>query len=190
MADETKLHPIIQRKLKALRELTNKAGLSFIVTQTLRSKSEQDALYAKGRTKPGSVVTNARYPYSFHNHGVAFDFVPLKNGQPDWSDLTKFKKIGELGKSVGLEWGGDWKSFPDRPHLQYTQGKDIMDFIGGYKLKDEPNKVDEKALAIAEEELAQAMKPVEKALEIANQKRANLARLKNVLVKKYIIISE
>ena len=26
------------------------------------------------------------------------------------------------GKSVGLEWGGDWTGFKDWPHFQYTGG--------------------------------------------------------------------
>jgi len=26
--------------------------------------------------------------------------------------------VGAIGKSVGLEWGGDWTRLPDRPHFQ------------------------------------------------------------------------
>lgn len=187
MADITKLHPILQKKLEQLKILSNKEGLEFVVSQTFRTKAEQDSLYAQGRTKPGNIVTNAKFPYSFHNHGVAFDFVPLTNGKADWQDLSKFKRIGELGKTLGLEWGGDWAGFPDRPHLQYTQGKTITDFVNGYKLKDE---IDPKALEIAEENLKVDMDLAWKALEKANKSRASLALLKGVPVKKYSIISE
>ena len=32
------------------------------------------------------------------------------------------QRAGELGEQVGFEWGGRWKSFPDRPHLQWSDG--------------------------------------------------------------------
>ena len=188
MSDPNSLDPIVQAKLKQLTALVKANGLEYTITQTKRSKAQQDALYAQGRTKPGNIVTNAKYPYSFHCWGVAFDFVPLTNGKADWKDLNKFKKIGELGKSLGLEWGGDWASFPDRPHLQYTQGKTIQDFINGYKLK--PETIDAKELEIAENNLKIDMDEAWKALEKANKSRAGLALLKGVPVKKYTIISE
>lgn len=37
-------------------------------------------------------------------------------------------KIGQVGKSVGFEWGGDWTSFLDLPHLQMTLGYTLQDF--------------------------------------------------------------
>ena len=43
-----------------------------------RTWEEQDALYAKGRTKPGKRVTNARGGYSNHNFGTAVDFAVFK----------------------------------------------------------------------------------------------------------------
>lgn len=29
-----------------------------------------------------------------------------------------FSKVGAIGVSIGLEWGGNWKSLTDRPHFQ------------------------------------------------------------------------
>ena len=29
-----------------------------------------------------------------------------------------FSKVGAIGKSIGLEWGGDWKTPVDKPHFQ------------------------------------------------------------------------
>lgn len=187
MADITKLHPILQKKLSQLKALAKKEGLDFIVSQTFRTQAEQNALYAKGRTKPGPVVTNAKYPYSFHNHGVAFDFVPLTNGKADWSDLNKFKRIGQLGKSLGLEWGGDWKGFPDRPHLQYTQGKDIQDFVDGYKLKDE---TDSNSIAEAQKIYDEKSKIAHAALAEWNHATQELANKKGVKAPIYKIIEE
>jgi peptidoglycan L-alanyl-D-glutamate endopeptidase CwlK len=98
------------------------------VTQGLRTFAEQDALYAVGRTKAPIgkqyIVTNARGGQSWHNFGLAFDIVVLDSvGKFDWdASHPGWRKAAELGKSVGLEWGGDWKGFKDRPHFQYTGG--------------------------------------------------------------------
>lgn len=86
------------------------------LVQGSRSPEEQQALKDSGRG-----VTNAPALLSFHNYGLAFDIVPAAYlNEPDWNpegDLWPF--IGALGKSLGLEWGGDW-SDPDRPHFQLT----------------------------------------------------------------------
>lgn len=36
--------------------------------------------------------------------------------------LLGWRRAGEVGKSVGLEWGGDWKGFKDPLHFQCTGG--------------------------------------------------------------------
>lgn len=132
------LHPIVKQKAEKMISEAASQGIEILVTATYRSKEEQDALYAKGRTAPGNIVTNASYPYSLHNHGVAFDVVPIKDGKAVWNDYGLWDQIGVIGKSVGLEWGGDWTSFPDRPHFQYTAGLSIYDFINGETLPDMP----------------------------------------------------
>lgn len=104
-------------------------NIELLLTHTLRTKEEQDALYAKGRTTKGeppytaerplgSTVTNAKGGGSWHNHGMAFDVVPLKNGLPDWdASPVTWEAIGKLGESLGLEWGGRWK-MRDLGHFQ------------------------------------------------------------------------
>src|SRR2546427_295988 len=85
-------------------------------------------VYAKGRTVPPIgkkyIVTKAKGGQSYHNFGLAFDIVVLDSlGKADWdTNHPGWNKAGDLGKSVGLEWGGDWKSFKDLPHFQYTGG--------------------------------------------------------------------
>ncbi len=65
-----------------------------------------------------------------HNYGVAFDCAPLSvNGGIDWGNIALFKKVGKIGESIGLEWGGSWKNFPDYPHFQYTAGYSLKDFL-------------------------------------------------------------
>ena len=39
------------------------------------------------------------------------------NGQASWI-AAHFDVLGPIGESLGLEWGGRWQGFPDRPHFQ------------------------------------------------------------------------
>ncbi len=126
------LQPVIKAAAEALIERSYARGVQIIITQGLRTIAEQDALYAQGRTKPGSIVTNARGGYSNHNFGWAIDFALLlpdgrtvswdtlrdddKDSLPDWSEVV------EEAKKLGFEWGGDWRTFKDLPHLQMVFG--------------------------------------------------------------------
>jgi len=118
MRDLNLLHPWVKKKAEELILLCKENGIDILITQTLRTKEEQDALYAQGRTKPGKKVTNAKYPQSLHCWGIAFDFVPVIGGKAIWNRIDLFDKVGALGKSIGLTWGGDFKSLKDRPHFE------------------------------------------------------------------------
>ena len=60
MRDMTQLHPLLQIKAAQLKEACQKQGISIQFSECLRTTQEQDALYAQGRTAPGSIVTNAK----------------------------------------------------------------------------------------------------------------------------------
>lgn len=119
--DKTKLHPRLQEIVKEFENRCKAAGLKVLVTETYRTKAEQDALYAQGRTKPGDIVTNAKYPLSPHCWGVAFDFCRNARGRAYDDSDGFFRKCGEIGKSLGLFWGGDFRSFVDKPHLEMAE---------------------------------------------------------------------
>lgn len=114
------LHPTVQPYANKLVEECEKAGLKIKITDTLRTKAEQNALYAQGRTKPGNKVTNASYPKSNHNWGIAFDFCRDDGKGAFYDNDGFFTKVGQVGKRIGLEWGGDWTSFKDKPHFEYA----------------------------------------------------------------------
>lgn len=88
-----------------------------------RSKEEQDKAFAEGKSK-------LRFPKSAHNSSpaMAFDFAPYPL---DWTDITSFIEVGEhiLQTFEGMEeseefeiqWGGNWKSFKDYPHIQISR---------------------------------------------------------------------
>ncbi len=130
------LHPRVQVLADKFLELCDKAGYNILITSGYRSIEEQNKKYAQGRTTAGGIITNAKGGSSYHNYRLAFDFVPIKNNKADWDDLETFRKIGAIGKSVGLEWGGDFKTIVDMPHFQYSGGLSISQLKAGAKLPE------------------------------------------------------
>lgn len=122
--DRSKLHPQLNYKLGILLKKCSKKGIFLIITEGFRSREEQDKLYAKGRTAPGNIVTNAKgSSYSSqHQWGIAFDIAMNYDIDGDgkvtddtWNSKG-FQKVAKIAKSIGLGWGGDWK-FVDTPHF-------------------------------------------------------------------------
>ncbi|OME69497.1 peptidase M15 [Paenibacillus sp. FSL A5-0031] len=137
----TALHPIVFIKQTELIAETSKAGITILVTDGFRSSEEQNAIYAKGRTTEGKVVTQVQGGHSYHNYGLAVDFALRtkkgeviwdmeydgnKNGRSDWMEVV------EIAKRLGFSWGGDWKNFPDYPHLQMDFGYSINKLRKGH----------------------------------------------------------
>ena len=127
MNDLTLLHPRLQLKAAQIKEQCEKQGISIRFSEGLRTKQEQDALYAQGRTAPGSIVTNAKgSTYSSqHQWGIAVDFYLNMDIDKDGSAADDafnnstgiFDRVGSIAKAIGLGWGGDWQSIKDRPHV-------------------------------------------------------------------------
>jgi LysM repeat protein len=118
------VHPRLAQLGLRMIDLCAQAGVAVLITQGLRTWQEQDDLYAQGRSKPGKIVTNAKGGQSWHNFGLAFDIVVLDSvGKAEWDTAHPgWKQAAAIGKSLGLEWGGDWKSFKDLPHFQLVNG--------------------------------------------------------------------
>lgn len=111
------LHPRVKTYARNLVLKAAAAGITIKVISGLRTYAEQTALYAKGRTAPGSKVTNAAAGYSNHNFGLAFD-IGVFEGVKYLEDSPKYKAIAPMGIDLGLEWGGNWKTIQDQPHYQ------------------------------------------------------------------------
>lgn len=128
------LNPYVKEKAEQLLINANARLKTYkmIITQAYRSKAEQDALYAQGRTKPGKIVTNAKGGTSMHNYGLAIDFclVDPTGKKATWDNKADFDKDGQAdwmevvaeAKKLGFEWGGDFKTFVDYPHFQMLGG--------------------------------------------------------------------
>ncbi|MGL4913768.1 MAG: M15 family metallopeptidase [Romboutsia sp.] len=125
------LKPYVKYLANRFLEECKKQNFPVKIYYTLRTIEEQNELYAQGRTKPGKIVTNAKGGQSYHNYGLAFDAAPVVNGNIDWNNEALFNKMGKIGQSVGLEWGGSWASFKDTPHFQWAGGLSIGDLQRG-----------------------------------------------------------
>lgn len=106
------LHPKVQ---PFARRLVRSAICTIRVTSGTRTYDQQNELYEQGRTKPGKIVTNARGGQSSHNFGTAFDITVFSGSEPVW-DGSQYREMGQIGKNLGLSWGGDW-GVEDQPHF-------------------------------------------------------------------------
>jgi peptidoglycan L-alanyl-D-glutamate endopeptidase CwlK len=125
------LAPPVKKRAEAFIAAAKAKGIDLLVTSTYRDSESQNALYAQGRTAPGNIVTRAKAGQSWHNWRCALDVVPLVNGKAIWDDQAMWKQVGEIGKSCGLEWAGDWKTFKEYPHFQYTGGMTLAQLQSG-----------------------------------------------------------
>lgn len=104
------VHPDLVAVVEKAIQLTEQ---DFTVLEGLRSIDRQEELVATGKSK----TMNSR-----HLTGHAVDLAPW----PISWDWEKFYPIADAMKEaaedlgVEIEWGGDWKSFPDGPHFQLS----------------------------------------------------------------------
>lgn len=116
------LHPKVQAKAREFMSKALAAGYDVKIISGTRTYSEQTALYNQGRNgNPGKRVTNSPAGFSNHNFGVAFD-VGLFHGASYIPESPAYKELGKIGKSIGFNWGGDWKSIVDEPHFEWPTG--------------------------------------------------------------------
>ena len=105
------VHADLVKVVKRAAELTE---VDFIVIEGLRSMKRQRELVAAGASKTLK---------SRHLTGHAIDFVPVISGQIEWKTtayklpLEAFRRAAEDCK-VPVEFGADWKTFKDYPHVQ------------------------------------------------------------------------
>lgn len=131
-----KIHPALRRSLADLAEALAEREMKALITDGFRSFAEQDALFARGRTKPGPIVTNARGGLSNHNYGLAVDLYPVIDGQvfvsiPNGASqqFTKLftaiqRTIIDEAEGLGLHSGIHF-SFVDPPHLQLFEENEL-----------------------------------------------------------------
>lgn len=108
------------------------------LTTVHRTPAEQFELFKKGRTMgtdgkwviqdKTQVVTNVDGTTILGSHNYhparAIDVAVVDNqsGKFLWDDKY-YQPLGDIAKRYNLEWGGDWKSFKDMPHIEIPDYK-------------------------------------------------------------------
>ena len=101
--------------VKVVERAIQISEIDFMVIEGVRTLEKQKENVKKGVSK----TLNSR-----HLTGDAVDLGPLVNKDIPWKDWSKFELVAKAMKQaakelgVKIEWGGDWKSFPDGPHFQ------------------------------------------------------------------------
>lgn len=111
---QDKLLGVHEDLIKVMDRAIELSGVDFAITEGVRTLDRQQALVKSG----ASTTMKSR-----HLTGHAVDVAAFVGKELRW-DWPLYGKIAEVVKAaakevgVPVEWGGDWKSFPDGPHFQ------------------------------------------------------------------------
>jgi len=90
------------------------------VVDTGRTPTEQEQKIAQGVSW---TVRSKHEPQPPEYKSEAIDIVPesiLSEHKPDWDpESLDWQRIGVIGISFGLRWGGDWTTHKDPSHFEY-----------------------------------------------------------------------
>ena len=124
------VHPALRARVEWIIQAMAVLGVRMMVTSGVRTDAEQQALYAQGRTTPGAIVTQLDGGMRRSNHqtrlagphagyGCAVDMAFVgPDGRPSWDEDQPWLLYGRMATALGLTWGGDWKTFKDKPHIE------------------------------------------------------------------------
>jgi D-alanyl-D-alanine carboxypeptidase len=129
-ADLTDLHPLMRDAVTEVLKSCQVEGLPFCVFEAFRNPVRQNWLYGQGRNRDKQpIVTYAKAWESYHQYGLAADFVLYINNQWSWNMLgvnaARWKRLHEIGAKFGLEKLGF-----EAPHLQVS-GLKLADLQAG-----------------------------------------------------------
>jgi peptidoglycan L-alanyl-D-glutamate endopeptidase CwlK len=119
-------------------KLLKEMGVTGIyISETRRELAVQMAYYSRSRMSVADVkrmyaaaglykisdeeakTANTQTLSSRHIQGKAMDLVPEIDGIVAWNAAEKvWNRMGDIAKADGVEWGGSWDSFKDKPHFQ------------------------------------------------------------------------
>ena len=107
ISDPGLLEPITRLRVQQIIDAAQQMGISLMVFETFRSAARQEELFKNGATQLEKV--------GVHNYGLACDIVKSIGGEPSWKGDFSF--LGNLARSAGLIWGGDWGNPGVKPHF-------------------------------------------------------------------------
>jgi len=127
------IHPDL---VKVMETAVIDSPVDFTITNGVRTTAQQQALYAKGRTEPGEIVTRddgvihkSNHQVKADGYGHAVDLYPYINGEIDFDNIHGKQAIvaahiKSVANNLGIPivWGGDWtmavEHIVDPPHFE------------------------------------------------------------------------
>jgi len=111
------LRGVDPRLIVMVTETLHTSPIDFVVIEGLRTKERQRELVRIGASKTMN---------SYHLTGHAVDLAALVDGKIRWDwplyeHLARGMKRSASQHRFDMEWGGDWRSFPDGPHFQVSR---------------------------------------------------------------------
>lgn len=106
------LEPEFQLKVMKIIDYAKQHGYDFKITSSFRTRSHQDRLRKKYANQKGRAAK-----VSPHMFGKAIDFQVLKNGR---KCSAGYDLIGKYAESLGIRWGGRFKTCVERWHIDYN----------------------------------------------------------------------
>ena len=107
-----------QRLLMVFKIMKERHGYELVLLEGYRSPERQNRLSGNKNT------TLAKAYQSYHQFGLAADVAFKRDGKVVISErdpwaMRGYQLYGEVAESVGLTWGGRWKSIQDYGHTEY-----------------------------------------------------------------------
>jgi peptidoglycan L-alanyl-D-glutamate endopeptidase CwlK len=107
-----------QRLFMVIKMMREQHGYEMVLLEGYRSPQRQNSLATNINT------TRAKGYQSYHQFGLAADIAFKRNGKVVISErdpwaMRGYQLYGQVAESVGLTWGGRWKSIQDYGHTEY-----------------------------------------------------------------------
>ena len=111
---QAKLEGVHPDLVRVMELAISRSSLDFAITEGIRTLEKQ-----KEYLKTGASTTLRSRHLTGHAVDVAiFLGKELRWDWPLYGKLASIVKIAAVDLQIPIEWGGDWKKFPDGPHFQ------------------------------------------------------------------------
>lgn len=117
--------PVLAQKVRSVLQGLRARGFQPKIVYAWRSVEVQAQLVKEGRSQVQFSFHNAQQPDGTPA-ALASDIV---DARWNWTPAAKkngfWKALSEEAKRQGLEWGGNWQSFPDVAHVQAKPNSEL-----------------------------------------------------------------
>lgn len=115
-----KLEPVHPHLRRVVELAITTTVVDFSVVEGIRTLAKQREYFLKGKSQ----TMRSRHLPGTGGFSHAVDLAPWLNGTIDWVSPFGWEAIAQAMKAaahalnIPIEWGGDWRTFVDRPHWQ------------------------------------------------------------------------